>query len=359
MSASHVIKTVHFHVLLLADLMQQHRTDPLRYPQLVPALLDCVQLTPSLPASSEDGKRERMRLKKVGQSALTAMQALMDKAVPLPVVERVLRWLLPDWQLRAREAELWLHHPFHAGFYRDLELISSPHSDEAAALDELLSRLTARGSGWPPQLYFTPKLLPKEAVAWEVAVGDFELSFLAAVPLASLGPHLRSLHSLLPLVFIHSRTQPCRLLYASLLQQLLHAFPCRRVTPLVWLPLLFDPAMVPIVTEALTFHLSLHPLTSSTSSSSSSNVLDLILSSPSLPTHPSPSAKPRDGSLPNGAEQDGDGPSTKRRRMNPADVAPPAVPIDLSHAAADHSAGYVGRCRRLLRLCQWQRLPLP
>ena len=325
---SHLIKLIHFHLQLLPLLMQSRRVDPLRHPLLLPALLQCVELPPSLPAKTEGGRRERSRLVKVGTSALQAVQCLMDRPLPPPVIHRVLSFLVPHWRRQASDTELFLllsHSPLH----RDVELINCAHSDEASAVAELLARQATRGrESWP---YWTGGE-DDGGLERETELVRLVGQLLASTPLTSLGPHLQSIVPILPLLILRSRSPSSRAVYVSLLHQLLLVFPSRRLSPLVCIPSLFDPTLSLTLTEALVALLSQHPAITSPSpaSPSRSNLLDLLRSSPSLPPQPSST---RAFPLSNGPPAD-PSPPNKRRRIGsttPADaVGTEVVSMDLS-----------------------------
>ena len=319
-SPSHLIKLVHFHLQLLTLLMQSRRVDPLRHPQLLPTLLQCADLPPSLPGKSDGGRRERSRLARVGASALQAAQCLMDRALPVPVVHRVFSFLLPHWRRQATDVELSLltsYSPLH----RDVDLLTSPHSDEPSAIAELLARQIKRGGdGWP---YWTAGAEDDGALEREAELVGLVETFLASTPLACLGPHLRSIALVLPLLILRCRSASARAVYLSLLHQLLLVFPSRRLSPLICIPLLFDPALSPALSEALSALLSQHPAIASPSplTSSPANLLDLLRTSPSLPPHATSRRPPP---LANGVDADAQQLPSKRQRTDA--TSPPAPP---------------------------------
>ena len=249
-------------------------------------------------------------------------------------------WLQIEQRRWVSAAERWLRQPSCATMQRDLELIHCHPLEEGAAIAALLSRQLSGGDAWP---YWSSSEDDASFRERDGAVVGCMQSFLASVPLSSLGVRLSALLPLLPHLIVYCRTPSTRAFYASLVCQLIRQFPTRRLSPLVLVPLLFDPALSPALTEAFGSLLALHPAAASTSEaapsrssspqSSSFNVLDALMASPSLSPHAAAAAAPsslHQPSAPSVIDSE-DVPLSKRRRVDaaPIDAAVPGGPVGM------------------------------
>ena len=247
---AHCVQLLHFHVQLLTALLRQQPPAVAIPSQLPSALLRCAALH-RMPNQRQ--QRDR-RLLKVATGALQALQFIVVPCTPAAVSEGMAQWLLDEWTRLAREAELWLASAVDLPTVRLRKLVRAL-MDGSAQAGDVLQRAMARRESWP---YYSQN---DSDVAREH--GDelvaLQSAFLSSLPLLSLRRELGLFISMAPLLLLRCRSPTSRLLYASMLQQLLLLFPAYGALPLSMLPLLFDADVTAPVVTAFQFLMSTHP----------------------------------------------------------------------------------------------------